>query len=74
VPRDVDAMLRWYRMAAGAGHADAQFELGLLHENGDGVPPSLAIARAWYRKAAARGHLKALRRLERRAWWRFWSP
>ncbi|MET4676273.1 SEL1-like repeat protein [Luteibacter sp. ME-Dv--P-043b] len=74
VPRDVDAMLRWYRLAAGAGHADAQFELGLLHENGDGVPPSLAIARAWYRKAAARGHLKALRRLERRAWWRFWSP
>lgn len=74
VPRDVDEMLRWYRTAANAGHAEAQFELGLLHENGDGIPPSLAIARAWYRKAAARGHLRALRRLEKRAWWRFWSP
>ena len=44
----------------------------MLHERGDGVRRNLAIARAWYRKAAARGHLKALRKLERRPWWRFW--
>jgi TPR repeat protein len=72
VPRNIEEVLRLLRCAAGAGHADAQFELGVLHGRGDGVPRNQAIARAWFRKAAARGHLKALRKLERRSWWRVW--
>jgi TPR repeat protein len=72
VARNLGEVVRLYRSAAGHGHADAQFELGLLHERGEGVPRNAAIARAWYRKAAKRGHLKAMRRLEKRPWWKFW--
>ncbi len=72
VQRNLGEVVRLYRSAAGHGHADAQFELGLLHERSEGVPRNAAIARAWYRKAAKRGHLKAMRRLEKRTWWKFW--
>jgi TPR repeat protein len=72
VPRHLEEVVRLYRAAAASGHTDAQFEIGLLHEHGEGVPRNAAIARAWYRKAARRGHLKALRRLEKRSWWKFW--
>jgi TPR repeat protein len=70
--RNIEEVVRLLRSAAGAGHADAQFELGVLHERGDGVPRNQAIARAWFRKAAVRGHLKALRKLEKRVWWKVW--
>ena len=33
----------------------AQFNLGLLYANGDGVPQDYATARQWYEKAAAQG-------------------
>jgi TPR repeat protein len=43
---------RWYRMAADRGHAAAQNNLGLLHEQGRGVEADPAAAVAWYRRAA----------------------
>nr|QQZ49993.1 sel1 repeat family protein [Phenylobacterium glaciei] len=38
---------------------DAQFNLGLLYDNGQGAPQDHAAAAAWYRKAADQGDAEA---------------
>ena len=38
-----------------AGNADAQFDLGLKYENGQGVEKDALTAVKWYRKAADQG-------------------
>ena len=49
----------WFRKAAAQGHADAQYNLGVMYANGKGVPQDFAEAIAWYRKAAVQGHTAA---------------
>ncbi len=51
--------LRGYRPLAERGDAKAQFGLGLMYGNGEGVPQDYAEALQWYRKAAAQGHATA---------------
>ncbi len=46
---------KWYRAAAGQGHAFAQFRLGVRYANGTGVPEDYAEAALWYRRAAENG-------------------
>jgi|TARA_B110000967_G_scaffold6241_1_gene6254 TPR repeat protein len=45
--------------AAKQGDADAQFNLGIMYDIGEGVPENNAEAVKWYRKAADQGHAKA---------------
>ena len=49
-----------YTKAAEAGSADAMWRLGLLYEEGEGVPQDYAKAIEWYTKAAKAGHAKAM--------------
>lgn len=44
---------------AEAGDAGAQFNLGLMYDNGEGVPKDAAKAVEWYQKAAAQGDASA---------------
>lgn len=54
-PRDKGIAMKWYRMAAEAGNADAQNSMGsILQEEG-----KYAEAMAWFEKAAAQGHAQA---------------
>lgn len=46
-----EAMNHWLPLAEG-GSAEAQFRIGQMFEQGQGVPPSLARAAMWYRLAA----------------------
>lgn len=48
------AFALWQPLAE-AGHVDAQFNLGLMYDNGTGVPRSLETAAMWYRRAAEAG-------------------
>lgn len=48
-----------YRKAAEKGIADAQFVLGAMYANGQGVERDYNEAAAWYRKAADQGYAKA---------------
>jgi hypothetical protein len=41
------------------GDAEAQFNLGLMYDLGEGVPENDSEAVKWYRKAAAQGYAKA---------------
>jgi hypothetical protein len=47
------------RKAAGQGNAEAQTHLGVMYENGKGVPIDLAEAAHWYRLAAGQGNTLA---------------
>ena len=47
------------RVAAEAGHADAQYSLGYMYSTGEGVPQDYAGAAVWYRRAAEQGDASA---------------
>ena len=51
--------VEWYRIAAEQGYADAQYNLGIMYDNGRGVPQDYAEAVRWYRKAAEQGRARA---------------
>ena len=51
--------LKQYRKAADQGNPQAQFNLGVIYENGRGVPQDYAEAVRWYRKAAEQGFADA---------------
>jgi Sel1 repeat len=53
--------LQILKSKAGAGDADAMFQLGSFYEQGDfDVPADLTEARRWYQKAAALGNARAM--------------
>ena len=51
--------LRFFLLAANQGNARAQYNIGLLSENGDGLPKDLSVALNWYRIAANNGLVEA---------------
>ena len=59
VPQDYEEAVKWYRLAAEQGYANAQYNLGLMYDNGEGVPQDYAEAVKWYRLAAEQGMLHA---------------
>ena len=52
--QDPDPLTGLLRRQAEQGDAEAQFNLGLMYTNGDGVPQDYQEAVSWYRKAAER--------------------
>jgi uncharacterized protein len=57
--KDYVTALREWQPLAKQGQAVAQYHLGLLYANGQGVPKDDAQARQWYENAANQGHLLA---------------
>ena len=53
-----------YQEAAKQGNVDAQYELGVMHSNGNFVEKDLEEAVKWFRKAADKGHKKAEEELD----------
>lgn len=60
---DFAAALREWRPLAEQGHAEAQFYLGRMYANGEGVAQNDSEAAKWYRRAAEQGHTEALDKL-----------
>jgi TPR repeat protein len=56
---DYATALREWQPLAKQGHAAAQYNIGLLYANGQGVPKDDAQARQWFEKAAVQGHAAA---------------
>ncbi len=59
VGEDNAEAVRWFRLAADQGYADAQFDLGFVYANGVAVPKDNAEAVRWYRLAADQGIARA---------------
>ena len=51
--------VRWYRLAAQQGNAQAQSNLGNMYHNGQGVLQDYAETIRWYRLAADQGNAQA---------------
>ncbi len=47
--------MKWYRLAADKGYATAQFFLGIMYDDGYGVPEDDTEAVKWWRLAADQG-------------------
>jgi TPR repeat protein len=56
---DYATALRLLRPLAEQGDAQAQYNLGVLYDNGQGVPQDDAEAVKWYRKAAGQGEARS---------------
>lgn len=59
IDQDYTRARLWFRFAADYGYAEAQFSLGQMESEGEGLPRDYVRAVQWYRKAAVQGHLKA---------------
>jgi hypothetical protein len=55
VPQDYAEAMRWYRLAAEQGDADAQGNLGVMYDTGTGVPQDYVAAHMWFNLSAAQG-------------------
>lgn len=53
--KDYERAVKWYRKAAGQGHAEAQSKLGDMYYDGQGIENDYYKAVEWYRKAAEQG-------------------
>ena len=47
--------MKWYRLAAEQGDAEAQGNLGVMYGNGTGVPKDNLLAYMWWNIAGANG-------------------
>ena len=57
------ALREWRPLAERWEGEEAQFNVGLLYENGQGVPQDYVQARQWYSNAAAQGYAAAQSKL-----------
>ena len=62
-PDDQAERVRWLRAAAEAGHSGAQYQLGLVIRNGEGIARDLKEAVHWLQAAAQAGVLQSQRDL-----------
>ena len=60
VAQDHAVAAEWYRKAADKGVAGAQYNLGILYDQGNGVKEDAGEAARWFRKAADLGLLALL--------------
>lgn len=60
VGKDQAEAVKWYRMAAEQGVADAAFELAKCYRFGMGVRRNRTTASKWLHKAAEQGHARAM--------------
>jgi TPR repeat protein len=56
VPQDNTEAVRWFRLAAEQGMAEAQTSLGVRYALGEGVPEDDVLAYMWWNLAAAQGY------------------
>ena len=55
VPQDYKTALKWYRLAAEQGNANAQISLGYMYAKGEGVLQDFVYAHMWWNIAASNG-------------------
>ncbi len=48
--------MEWYTKAADQGNSNAQYNIGIMHYNGNGVPRDYTAAREWFLKSANQGN------------------
>jgi len=63
VERNLELARKWFEKAALVGFADAQYNLGVMHENGEFVKQDFIIASMWFYAASENGNKNAMQRV-----------
>ena len=61
VPQDYKEAVKWYRLSAEQGYADAQYNLGQIYRRGEGVPRDYVLAHMWLNFAVSNGEKLAIK-------------
>lgn len=64
-PRNAAKAVEWFHKAAEQGNVSAQYTLGEMYQNGEGVSRDYSKAFAWFLRAAEQGHVQAYKQLSR---------
>ena len=59
IEQNMEEAVKWWRLAAEQGDADAQYNLGNAYKRGEGVEQNMEEAVKWWRLAAEKGDEKA---------------
>ena len=51
--------IEWHTKSANQGYAEAEYNLGVMYYNGQGVSKNLNTAKQWFAKACENGYTKA---------------
>ncbi len=62
--RDLKIAKEWFEKAAQAGHPDAQYNLGVMYENGESVKKDYVTAYKWLYLAKENGNTNAKKRMQ----------
>ena len=54
-----------YQKAANLGNGNAQYNLALIYESGNGIEKNIDKAIYWYEKSAKQGHQNSQKQLEK---------
>ena len=60
VPQDDKEAVKWYRLAADQGDAQAQYNLGLMYSEGQGVQQDYPLAYMWWNLCDSNVHKDAI--------------
>lgn len=60
VPQNYQEAVKWFRLSAELQHATAQYNLGIMHGNGQGVAKDYMLAHMWWTIAGSNGDKKAI--------------
>ena len=61
VRKDYKEAIKWYRLSAEQGHAQAQYNLGSMYENGQGVLQDYVLAHMWWNISGSNGNKNAVK-------------
>ena len=59
IKKDSRKAIHWFQLSATQGNSNAQYELGVLYEEGEGVAKSYPKAIHWFRLSATQGNSNA---------------
>ena len=59
IKKDINEAFKWYTKAALQGQVEAQYNLGVMYDQGKGVPKNYSDAYKWYKLAAEQGFANA---------------
>jgi len=61
VPQDYKEAVKWYRLSAEQGFAQAQYNLGVMYVTGKGVQQDYVLAHMWFNLSSSQGMTTAIK-------------
>ena len=56
---DIDKALYWFKKAAQNNNSEAQYNIGMIYLNGEGVKRNHNVAKKWFEKSSLQNHYES---------------